>query len=107
MRTFRDVVLLEVDKAGSIRELARRADINHEILNKIANGKDDTPTIPVIAKMAKYTGTDFMSLVALAYPDLAEQAAIEAESRLLLENIERLPEDARNAVWAMIRGNVQ
>jgi DNA-directed RNA polymerase specialized sigma24 family protein len=48
-----------------------------------------------------------LSLVALAYPDLAQQAVREAESEILLENIERLPEDLRKAVWTLIRGAVQ
>lgn len=107
MRTFRDVVLLEIERAGSIRELSQRSGINHQILNNIANGVEVTPTINVIVKFAEYSSMDFLSLVALAYPDLAQQAILQAESRLLLENIERLPEDVRKAVWMLIRGAVE
>jgi DNA-binding Xre family transcriptional regulator len=84
MATFRDVVLLEIERAGSARELAGKTKINHETLNKIANGEDAPITFKTIKRLADYTGMNFITLVELAYPEQAEQAAaLSAESRAL------------------------
>lgn len=105
MTTFRDVVLLQIERAGSIRELARQTKINHETLNKIANGEEVPLTFKTISQIADYSGISFITLVELAYPEQAEKAAaLSAEARALAETIERLPEDLRKAVWVLIRG---
>lgn len=105
--TFRDVVLLELDRAGgSVRELSKRTKINHETLNKIVNGNADAViTFETVRRLADYTGMNFITLVELAYPDQAREAAeLSADSRTLAETYERLPENMREAVWALIRG---
>jgi DNA-binding Xre family transcriptional regulator len=105
MATFRDMVLLEIERAGSVRELSRQTKINHETLNKIANGESVPVTFKTIKQLSDHTGVNFITLVELAYPEQAEQAAaLSAESRALAETIERLPENLREAVWALIRG---
>lgn len=67
-------------KGFSLRELARRLDISHPYLSQLENGKNDTPSILILKKLARILDVPFFYLALLSNteiglrPDAAEDA---------------------------------
>lgn len=79
----------------SVREFARRADLSHGTLNRIlapASEDDRYPSVRTLVKLARYTGTDLCTLVALVAP---EDTGIDPDARILVERIQQLTPENR------------
>lgn len=65
--------------------------------------KPPAPTVEFVVKVARATHTNAMTLMAMAYPEIAEETNINPSWLLLAQQFEQLPEDFRNVIMAIIR----
>jgi transcriptional regulator with XRE-family HTH domain len=83
-------------------EFAKFLGVSKSTLSRTLNEKN--PTVPdyrFLVKIAKATGVDIVSLVALIIPDVTD---IDVEARIVAQQIMRLSEDDRRHVIAHITG---
>lgn len=103
MVTLQKVVEGEIKKVGSARQLAERSGINHEVINSLRNIPDYQPSIGTLVKLAKYTGLELTSLVALAYPDVAEETRADSAATIMAQRFAALPPEIQNAIWLIMQ----
>ncbi len=107
MATLIEWLQQEIDRRHvSVREFARHADLSHGTLNRILapESEDDRyPSLRTLVKLARYTGSDLCTLVALVAP---EDTSIDAEARILVERIRRLTPENREIAENYILGTL-
>lgn len=103
MITLQSVIEGEINKVGSARQLAERSNINHEVINSLRNNPDYKPSIGTLVKLSKYTGLELTSLVALAYPDVAEETRVDSATKIMAQRFAALPPEIRNAIWLIMQ----
>lgn len=103
MITLQKIIEGEINKVGSARQLGERANINHEVINSLRNNPDYRPSIGTLVKLSKYTGLDLTSLVALAYPDVAEETRPDSDALIMAQRFAALPPEIQNAIWLIIQ----
>ncbi len=101
--TLQELIESEIHKAGSARQLAERSNINHEVINSLRNNPEYKPSIGTIVKFSKYTGLDLTSLVALAYPDVAEETRIDTTAKIMAQRFAALPPEIQSAIWLIMQ----
>lgn len=57
-------------KGISLRELARRLDISHPYLSQLETGKNDTPSILILKKLARFLDIPFFYIALLSNTDI-------------------------------------
>lgn len=65
------------------------------------------PGLDFLVATSKATGVNIRSLIDLAYPGAISDSDLSADALVLAEQIERLPDDVRKVVRAIIRGSVE
>lgn len=111
-KTLADFIELELSKRGwSQREFAREAGLSHRTVNKLLDRtvkkKQANPvSANVLLKISRATSVNIVTLMALAYPDIAESVnevvGMDAASLLRSQRIQELPENLRDAVDTII-----
>ena len=64
------------------------------------------PGLDFLVATAKATGVDIRTLIELAYPGAITPSELSAETLVLAQLIDQLPDDVRRVIRAMIRGSV-
>ncbi len=105
--TLIDWLQQEIDQRRmSVREFARRADLSHGTLNRILapeNEDDRYPSVRTLVKLARFTGVDLCTLVALVAP---EDTGIDADANILVGRIRRLSPESREIAENFILGTL-
>jgi ribosome-binding protein aMBF1 (putative translation factor) len=103
MITLQQIIEAEINKVGSARQLAERANINHEVINSMRNHPDYRPSIGTLLKLSKYTGLDLTSLVAIAYPDIAEETRPNSAAMIMAQRFASLPPEIQKVIWLIMQ----
>lgn len=109
-KSFPQFVQHEMERRGmSIREFAEMVGVSHPVISKLLDERFDEsrlPSVGLIAKLAKATHTNAVTLLVMAYPDLEEDLTVllGANSGVLLrsQRIEQLPDNLREAIDTII-----
>lgn len=101
--TLQQLIEREIAKAGSARQLGLKSHINHETINSMRNEANYKPSIETLIKLAKYTGFDLTTLVALAYPDAASESRAGAETHIMAQKFASLPPEVQSAIWMIMK----
>lgn len=103
MDTLRDFVAAELaNRKLSIRQFAKNAGLGYQTIANIVNDSGNEPEMKTLLRISKYTGTDLIELVRLAYPDIVQETTLSPSAAITAQRIERLPQDLRLAVEALI-----
>lgn len=100
----------EIQKRGlSYREFAKLVGVSHRTINQLLDQKPQKKrqvSASLLLKLSKATGVNIVTLMSLAYPDVAESVnevvGMDATSLLRLQRIQELPENLRDAVDTII-----
>ena len=109
-KTLIEFLELEIQKRGlSQREFAKEVGVSHRTINKLLDKtakKQPSASATLLLKISKATGVNIVTLMALAYPDVAESindvVGMDAASLLRSQRIQELPENLREAVDTII-----
>lgn len=86
----------------SIRELSRESGVAHSTLNKIAKAVPGYyPSVDTLIKLSEYTKTDVCALMGLIAPHVSHA---DAETRILVDRVKRLPPHLRVVAENFLRG---
>lgn len=104
VEAFQRWLLDEIHKRDmSFRQFAEFVGVGH---STVARALDSTnapaPSIEFILKLSKATGVKAITLIGLAYPEVAAQEAIPVTTELLAQRIEQLPENIKTAIMALV-----
>lgn len=86
----------------SAREFADLVGVTHATINKCVNAAAGNPSIELLLRLSKATETDLMSIIALAFPAIANQTRPDPEAFILAQRFSQLPEDIRNFLKATV-----
>lgn len=110
--TLVEFLEMEIQKRGlSHREFAKQVGVSHRTINQLLDRRDSrtqkkTVSAALLLKLSKATGTNILTLMALAYPDMAdsinEVTGMDAATLLRSQRIQELPENLREAVDTII-----
>jgi hypothetical protein len=107
--TFRDFILDEMQKRGmkSARQFALFIGVDPTTISRAIDAQKPTkPGLDLLIKIAESTKTDMSALFAIAYPDVTIQTAASPDALIMAQSIEKLPQSTKDAVRALIRGQV-
>lgn len=106
---FRDFILDEMKKRGmkSARQFALFVGVDPTTISRAIDGRKPTvPGLDLLIKVSEATHKDIFALLALAYPEVVKSSAASPDALLMAQQIEELPQSVKDAVRALIRGNV-
>jgi len=101
--TLAEFIESEIKKRDmSIREFSRMAGLSHSTVSQYLNEPDSRKvSIEFLVKISVATNTDLSSIVAMVYPELT---SIDPESRIMAEQIRKLPQDKRGMLGSLLVG---
>lgn len=86
-----------------VNEFARMCGVAHSSVSKHRNRcHPPFPDYKFIRALAKGTSTPILTLLLIAYPDLAEDAKIDTAAQVIASRLMKLPEETRNFVITVI-----
>lgn len=101
---IRQFIKDEMDKRQmSNREFGDLVGVSHTTIGRaIDETKPSEPTLDFLAKLAKGTNRDLLSLVEIAYPDVADATRPDPSTIILAQRFEELSDDYKTAVMALV-----
>lgn len=104
--TFSGFIEDEIRKNGSsLRAFARRVGIAHGTISNWINEDSPKPELAQLIKLSEVTGVSLETIIGLAYPDVVKKTALSPTARLLAQQFERLGDDVKESILALIRGS--
>lgn len=91
------------ERSMSGREFAVFLGVSHTVVYQ-ALKPDYVPSLEFLVALARGTGMDLCSIVALVYPDLARR---DARAYLIAQRIAALPASEQDAIDALLTGFLQ
>lgn len=87
----------------SANQFAEHVGVATATITNMMNGKTADPSLPFLRKLAKFTGTPLTALIALSYPDVADEIdTVPADVLVLAFRLYRLDPVLRKAIVAMV-----
>jgi transcriptional regulator with XRE-family HTH domain len=116
MRTREDLLLVGNDSLGlkefirsemSRRDMSGRAfaefvGVTNKTITRYLNDPDATPSLDFLVKLSRTTKTDLISIISLAFPDVAAETRPSPEAIILAQRFQQLPEDVQNFLRSVI-----
>jgi transcriptional regulator with XRE-family HTH domain len=85
----------------SVREFADLVGVTHPTIIKFReHGKKDVgnPSIEFLIKLAQATNTSLIALLAMSFPDAVPLLDVDADTLILSQRIQKLPDHIRQAI---------
>ena len=101
---FSEFLVAEMKRRDmSQREMARWLEVSSQTVNRLVDPRSpDDPSIMILLRVSEKTGVSLLALVEMAYPDAVRASDLSADSRIIAQRIEALPDDMREAVIALL-----
>ncbi len=107
--TFRKFILDEMKarEIKSARQFALLIGVDPTTVSRSIDANNpSTPGLDYILKVAEFTKKDVGALVALAFPEVAQKTALSPDSVIMAQRFEELPQNLKEAILALMRGQV-
>lgn len=114
-KTLTDFVLFQMrQREMSARQFAELVGVSNDTISRFADqtGRDPgKPSAEFLLKLAKATNTNPITIFGLAYPELQagakEVTGQDFDTLLMVERINALSENMREAIWSIITQTVE
>ncbi len=84
-------------------KFAEEVDVATSTITEVINGKTSSPSLPFLRKLATYTKVPLPVLIALAYPDAADEInEVPAEDLMLAIRLHQLSPALKKAVVTLL-----
>lgn len=104
--TIQQFILREMDsREMSMRKFAEFIDVSQSTVSRVLD-EQQAPTLEFLIKLSKATKTRLGVLAEIAYPDATDYVDPTASSVAIAKMIEKLPDNVRDAVMAIIQSRV-
>jgi transcriptional regulator with XRE-family HTH domain len=102
--SFQKFIVNEMDKRKmSARAFAEHIGVSSNTINAYVNGKEITPTLDFLQKLAQKTDTSLVTIIKLAFPGETDDIDIDPEVYLLAKELSELPESVRDIIKTIMR----
>lgn len=86
-----------------VREFARFIGVSPSAISKHTNRAHEiTPSIEFLVNLAEKTETDLMSILAMAFPAIADKMTISPRAMILAQRLDNLPKAAQDMILAFV-----
>lgn len=94
-----EFLIAEMNKRKlSQREFATLMGIDYSTISKHISGKIAKPSLDFLVRLSEGTHTNLQTVIAFAYPEVADKMKFDPEILLLAERLDRLPEDVKEFI---------
>lgn len=73
------------------------------ITGYLTGKRESVPTLDVLRKLAHGTETDFLTVLTLAFPEIAHEVKIDPRARQIAKAIMKLSQETQDFVWTIIQ----